>query len=249
MTLHKGLHDTQESMNYGNRLVCTGKRAFRVEDSQRLVTTLWGGGTATQTLLSSKFRNSWCRILAMTWHTNKDRQTHLEILYFAADSICPWICSAGICMCLFSMNHYPAAAWGASRTSSYQSKHGGDDNSWYLSSVRLIRKPQWGVGVDFTASWVQQLLATNSRCLWVGGWNLHFEICLKTWISSFAHSSKWCCSQLSLVEWQGLVNIDLTQIGESLSCLWTIVFIAIKLKFIVLSLSAFCLDISQGILT
>ena len=66
MTLHKGLHDTQESMNYGNRLVCTGKRAFRVEDSQRLVTTLWGGGTATQTLLSSKFRNSWCRILAMT---------------------------------------------------------------------------------------------------------------------------------------------------------------------------------------
>ena len=67
MTLHKGLHDTQESMNYGNRLACTaGKRAFRVEDSQRLVTTLWGGGTATQTLLSSKFRDSWCRILAMT---------------------------------------------------------------------------------------------------------------------------------------------------------------------------------------
>ena len=112
MTLHKGLHDTQESMNYGNGSACTGKRAFRVEDSQRLVTTLWGGGTATQTLLSSKFRDSWCRILAMTWHTHKDRQTRLEILYFAADSICPWICSAGICMCLFSMNHYPAAAWG-----------------------------------------------------------------------------------------------------------------------------------------
>ena len=249
MTLHKGPHNTQESMNYGNGSVCTGKRAFRVEDSQRLVTTLWGGGTATQTLLSSKFRNSWCRILAMTWHTNKDRQTRLEILYFAAD----WVSEDPLCWHLhvFVFNEsLSSRCLGASRTSSYQSKHGGDDNSWYLSSVRLIRKPQWGVGVDYTAdSWIVHLLATNSRCLWVGGWILHFQICLKTWLSSSAHSSKWCCSRLSLVEWQGLVNIDLTQIGESLSCLWTIVFIAIKLKFIVLSLSAFWLDISPGILT
>ena len=146
--------------------------------------------------------------------THKQRQTNTPWGFV----FCSWLNMSVDLLCwhlhVFVFNEsLSCRCLGASRTSSYQSKHGGDDNSWYLSSVRLIRKPQWGVGVDYTASWVQQLLATNSRCLWVGGWILHFEIRLKTWISSSAHSSKWCCSQLSLVEWQGLVNIDLTQIG------------------------------------
>ena len=183
--------------------------------------------------------------------THKQRQTNTPRDFV----FCSWLSVRGpallafACVCFQWIIILPLPG-GVKDLPSYQSKHGGDDNSWYLSSVRLIRKPQWGLGVDYTAdSWIVHLLATNSRCLWVGGWILHFQICLKTWLSSSAHSSKWCCSRLSLVEWQGLVNIDLTQIGESLSCLWTIVFIAIKLKFIVLSLSAFWLDIFPGILT